>query len=186
MRTRPVTGSVYGSMARSNAGRKAASPECSMAARAGPAAAMPRWAVSRSGVEPHALADVPLVGAETGGGGQVLDDAGGREPGRYRRGVILRRQQAAERLKVPQVVAAILPEHHAQLTTWTQDARRFGQRGTGAVHESVEAGHHVEARVVKRQVCHVTLMQHSVRAPFGGDPQQVRGRINAGHLRAAR
>jgi hypothetical protein len=28
-------------------------------------------------------------------------------------------------------------------------------------------------------------MQYSVRAPLGGDPQQVRGSINTGHLGAA-
>lgn len=103
-----------------------------MAAQAGPAAAMSVGGVA-VGVERHALADVPLVGVETGGGEHVLDNAGIREPDRYRRGVILRRPEVAERLKVRQVVA-------------------------------------------------VTLMQDSVRAPFGGDPQQVRGGINAGHL----
>jgi hypothetical protein len=154
MRTRPVIGSMYGSMARSNACRKAE-------------------------------AEIPLVVGETGRGEHALDDAGVREPDRYRRGVILRWQEAADRLEVRQVVAANLPEHHAQPTTRTQDARSLDQRGFGAVHESVEASYHVEARVGKRQLCHITLMEHSVRAPFGGDPQQVRGGINTGHVGAA-
>jgi hypothetical protein len=43
-----------------------------------------------------------------------------------------------------------------------------------------QAQHHERVRYR-----HVTLMQHGVRAPFGGDPELVRGGINPGHLGAA-